>query len=128
MFNTDRTFSMAQRRRTREQWRRLVEGWPRSGLTQAQYCAHHGISVTSFHRWREVLRHGPSAGIPTSGPEAGERVRLLPVELLSEPIVRAAEAALTLVLDERLCLQIGPDFDGETLKRVVALLQEGLAA
>jgi hypothetical protein len=45
---------MAHRRRTREQWRQLVEGWPESGLTQAQYCEHHNISVASLYRWRNV--------------------------------------------------------------------------
>jgi hypothetical protein len=42
---------MESQRRTPEHWRRIVEGWPASGLTQAQYCERHGISVASLHRW-----------------------------------------------------------------------------
>jgi transposase-like protein len=47
---------MAQGRRTRAQWRQLVEGFSGSGLTQACYCERHGISVTSFQRWRAQFR------------------------------------------------------------------------
>jgi len=36
---------MEWRRRSRNEWQRLVAGWPRSGLTQEVYCARHGISV-----------------------------------------------------------------------------------
>ncbi|UHD16877.1 IS66 family insertion sequence element accessory protein TnpA [Thiocapsa bogorovii] len=46
---------MAEKRRSREQWRELVRGWPGSGLTQAQYCERHGISTGSLSRWRAVF-------------------------------------------------------------------------
>jgi transposase-like protein len=115
---------MAQRRRTREDWQRLVEGWPRSGLTQSQYCERHGVSVGSLHRWREQLRGAPGAGARVGGVESTASLRLLPVELLAEAPA-AGEAALTLVLGARLRLQIAPGFDAPTLQRVVALLREG---
>ena len=111
---------MAQRRRTREDWQRLVEGWPRSGLTQAPYCERQGVSVGSFYRWHEQLRGGSRAGERVAG-AASPVLRLLPVELLADA------AALALVLGERLRLQIAPGFDAPTLQRVVALLREGCA-
>jgi hypothetical protein len=46
---------MAEKQCSREQWRELVGGWPGSGLTQAQYCEHHGMSTGSLSRWRAVF-------------------------------------------------------------------------
>jgi hypothetical protein len=34
-----------------EYWRRHLEAWHRSELTQAAYCAAHGLSSKSFYRW-----------------------------------------------------------------------------
>lgn len=33
-------------------WRKHVEDWCRSDLTQREYCANNGISERAFHRWR----------------------------------------------------------------------------
>jgi transposase-like protein len=121
---------MAQRRRTRAQWQRLVEGWSGSGLTQAQYCRCHGISVASLHRWRERLRQDRGIGaVPAGLGGAAEPVRLLPVELLAEEHPGLLdEAPLRLVFPEGLQLEIAPGFDAPTLRRVVALLREPVAA
>ena len=67
---------MARQRRSRGQWRRLVEGWARSGLTQQAHCDRHGISLGSLYRWREIFREEGVGGAPA------EPVRLVPVELV----------------------------------------------
>ncbi len=54
---------MAQRRRSRAQWRRLVDGWPRSGLRQQGYCDRHGISVGSLRRWQQIFREEREAAL-----------------------------------------------------------------
>jgi transposase len=46
---------MGWRQRSRNEWQRLVAGWPRSGLTQEVYCAQHGIPVGSLQRWRRIF-------------------------------------------------------------------------
>ncbi|WP_425274676.1 IS66 family insertion sequence element accessory protein TnpA [Thioalkalivibrio halophilus] len=64
---------MGWRRRSGEEWQRLVSGWPRSGLTQEAYCAQHGISVGSLQRGR---RHpGCGSGDGANGGECRDRVR-----------------------------------------------------
>jgi hypothetical protein len=85
---------MAHRRRTREQWRRLVAGWPESGLTQADYCERHAISVASLHRWREVFGAQPGTATPApSARKPRDAVHLLPIQLLGEPGSAAAGGA-----------------------------------
>ncbi|EGV28550.1 transposase [Thiorhodococcus drewsii AZ1] len=118
---------MADRRRTREQWQSIVEGWPKSGLTQAQYCAQQGISVTSFHRWREQVRQDADPGDQETRQGEGGSVRWVPVELHEVP-APVAGPALTLVLANGLRLEVGADFEPRTLRRVLAVLQEPLAA
>jgi transposase-like protein len=107
---------MAGGRRSREQWRRLVEGWAQSGLTQQAYCDRHGISLGSLYRWRAIVREDDAGGGPT------EPLRLVPVELIGE---RREEAkGLTLVLADGVRIEIGADFDAATLRRVLGVLRE----
>jgi len=109
---------MTQRRRTREQWRELVEGWPRSGLTQQAYCERHGVASGSLQRWREVFRQARARGHD----QTAEAVRLVPVQWVDAPA--AVVTPLILVLADGQRLEIAPDFDTATLKRVLAVLQE----
>jgi transposase len=110
--------SMAQRRRTSEQWRELVTGWPRSGLTQQAYCERHGISPGSLQRWREVFRQERAHGQE----QAAAAVRLVPVHWVET--TPAHPAPLILVLSDGRRLEIAPEFDTGTLKRLLLVLQE----
>jgi hypothetical protein len=114
---------MAQQRRTREQWRRLVQGWPGSGLTQSQYCARHRISVASLHRWREAFHRESAASAAPADARCEEPLRLLPVEFCERSAPHSAGSALTLVLDEGLRVEIAPGFDVPTLTRLVSALR-----
>ena len=42
-------------RRSREEWRRLIDEQADSGQTQAAFCAAKGISVASFQNWKRRL-------------------------------------------------------------------------
>lgn len=95
---------MADRRRTREQWQSIVEGWANSGLTQAQYCAQQGISVTSFHRWREQWRQAADLGDRGRHQGVSEPVRWVPVALHEVP-APVAGPALILILANGLRLE-----------------------
>jgi transposase-like protein len=123
---------MAHRRRTREQWRRLVAGWRDSGLTQAQYCERHGISVASLHRWREIFRAAVGAATPApSERKPRDAVHLLPIELLDDlgsAAAGGAGQALSLVFPDGVRLEIAPGCDDATLRRVVGVLREAAAS
>jgi hypothetical protein len=79
MFNAPRESSMVEQRRSREQWRELIRGWPGSGLTQALYCERHGISTGSLSRWRAVFGREHQAGGGQARSRAEAPLRLLPV-------------------------------------------------
>ena len=67
-----------------EYWRRHVEAWHQSELTQEAYCASHGLSTKSFYRWRRKEKEAVAAGnssltlVPVSvgTPATGSVVRL----------------------------------------------------
>lgn len=115
---------MADRRRTRPQWQALVAGWAESGLTQKAYCSRQGISVTSFHRWRERLGQEADHGDPGSSQAAP--MRLLPVQWHEAPA--PSRSGLTLVLATGLRVEVEAHFEAETLHRLLAVVQGAVAA
>ena len=46
---------MATKRRTREQWQRLVDKQAESELTVSEFCAQHALTVSNFYLWRKKL-------------------------------------------------------------------------
>jgi len=110
---------MGWRQRSRNEWQRLVAGWPHSGLTQEAYCTRHGICVGSLQRWRRIFSEG-AAPRPEVTAAATEFV---PVRLVGDASAPASPE-LTLVLSDGLRLEIGAQCRAETLKRVLGVLQE----
>ena len=110
---------MGWRQRSRNEWQRLVAGWPRSGLTQEVYCTRHGISVGSLQRWRRIFAEDAVPGSRASSPVS----EFVAVTLVGDaPTASAAE--LTLVLTDGLRLEVGAQCQAETLKRVLGVLRE----
>lgn len=57
------------RRRGEQFWRSHIEAWDQGELTQAAYCAAHGLSEKSFRRWRhKALDSAPSSASLTLVP------------------------------------------------------------
>lgn len=50
---------MPRPRRTPDQWQDLVEQHARGSLSIAEFCRRKSLSLSSFHRWRRILRHKP---------------------------------------------------------------------
>jgi transposase len=110
---------MGWRQRSRNEWQKLVAGWPRSGLTQEAYCARHGISVGSLQRWRRVFSEDATPRLKAAAPAT----EFVSVTLVGDaPAAPAAE--LTLVLIDGLRIEIGAQCPAETLKRVLGVLRE----
>lgn len=42
--------------RSKEDIRRIVEGFAKSGMTRRQYCAKHGVGISTLDYWRRALR------------------------------------------------------------------------
>lgn len=53
-----------RRNRSESQWRKLLEQFNVSGLTQAQFCKDHHISSGSFHKWKKRLFASDKGSLP----------------------------------------------------------------
>ena len=112
---------MGWRQRSRAEWHKLVEGWPRSGLTQDEYCAQHGISVASLQRWRSLFAQEATLNADARAPVPP----FVPVTLIGDvPVPTNTRADLTLVLTDGLRVEVGAQCSAEMLKRVLSVLQE----
>jgi len=99
-------------------WRARVRQWRRSGLSVRGFCQEHGLSEPRFYAWRRLLAKRDAA-----------TVRFVPVQVTPAATQATAAdssvAAVELVLDAGRRLRVGPGFDGPTLTRLLALLEEG---
>lgn len=112
-------------------WRERVEAWRRSGQKQAEYCRSHGIAESSLSRWKlELARRDQARAMAAQGPamSAGEggRDAELGWRQVSWPPAAAVptegESGLEVVLPRGWSIRLGPRFEAEALKRLLAVL------
>jgi transposase len=109
-----------QRRSSKERfWRRMVRQWRSSGLSIRDFCDDRDISEPSFYAWRRIIAQRdaePAAFVP---------VQVVAEAKQTEPSSQLAGSGLELILGAGRVLRVGPGFDGPTLRRLLALLEEG---
>jgi transposase len=107
-----------QRRESRERfWRRTLRQWRKSGLSVRAFCATWHVAEPTFYAWRRTL-----------AVRDAEATRFVPVHVIPEDQASTAASSgsgLELVLAHGRRLRIGPDFEAATLRRLLALLEEG---
>jgi transposase-like protein len=99
-----------------------------SELSVAQYAREHGLSARSLAWWRWKLgerRHGPERATRAAARTKQHRVPLsfVPVRVVAEPAVTAMNVALQVVLSGGRRIEIKSGFDGDTLARLILVLE-----
>lgn len=92
--------------------RRLVLEQERSELTQVEFCRRNDISLHAFRIWK-YRDHRRAARVA-----AAEAPRLVPVRLLG-----VSDSTIDLVIAGGRTIRVRPGFDEETLRRLVAALE-----
>jgi hypothetical protein len=94
----------------------MVRQWRSSGLSIRDFCADREISEPSFYAWRRTIAQRASAA-----------TRFVPVQVVAEtkPTSEPSGNGLELVLGTGRVLRVGAGFDEPTLRRLLALLEEG---
>jgi transposase-like protein len=114
------------------QWRERLAGWRGSGQSIGAYCRELGLSEQQFYYWRARLRQeagaassppersGPSArhGAVTTG--AVSFVEVPRDQRLSSGLVTTA--VVTVVVPSGWRVEVGPGFDGATLREVLTVV------
>lgn len=133
-----------QARARERRWRRIVEGWSRSGMSQRLYARRRGISLWSFRWWLYELRRRDSVriggpGRPSSGSAGGRAAEparsssappFLPVKVVQSPTKTPPRAISSLptvpievVVGDRRRIRVSGDFDAALLAKLVTALE-----
>ena len=107
------------RRRTRAEVQKLVAEFLSSGMRRTEFCQSRGLSFSTLdrhlkkRRWKRRSRIASSAG------------RLVPVELAARKLLTQQEPScwLAVVLPGGRRIEVHPDFDTNTLERLVSALE-----
>ena len=104
-------------------WRRMVREWRRSGLCVRAFCAQHGLSEPSFYAWRRIVaeRDQESAQVRAKPERDGDDA---PVFVPLRVIDVATQVALEVVLERGRAVRVLRGFDPDTLRQLLAVLEE----
>ena len=108
-----------RRRRSRVEVEKLVSEYEASGLTRDGFCQQRGLSVAALDKYRRRVQKWARSG---AGP-------MLPVEVVlskAQGLNCAARGAGVLVVALRSGrrIEVGRGFDGETLERLLTILDK----
>src|SRR5579863_7668672 len=101
-------------------WRGVLRRWQGSKLTVGQFCAGHGVSVASFYSWRRIIAERDRQVRTPS--DLGARDRPVFVPLSVTPALPSP--TLEVVAGTGRIVRIPPGFDADTLRRLLAVLEE----
>ena len=96
------------REENRQHWLTLLQQQANSGQSQTEFCQQHQIKIATFQYWRKRLRAQDTDN------------RVLPVQLVSEPVGESDYLILT--LPNGATLRFPPSLPAETLQRFAAAL------
>ena len=107
------------KRRTRAEVQQLVAEFVSSGKRRSEFCRSRGLSVGTLNRHLKKQRWKRRSGAVSS---VG---RLVPVELAAKksPTQHEPSCGLAVVLSGGRRIEVHPDFDVNTFKRVVSALE-----
>ncbi len=120
-------------------WRGHISKQRVLGVTGSFYCREHGLSESSFHRWRRRLARAESeAGAGPPKRYAASRAPVLPpstevtfAELhvvgadggAADPPAGRNDGAVEVVVSGGRRIRVGPGFDAATFVRIMGLLE-----
>jgi len=87
--------------RSKEEIRGIVEGFAKSGMTRREYCAKHGIGMSTLDYWRRAHRN--------------RKPRLVPVAIEEAPL----QAGFALVLANGRRIESSWSFAESDLQRLI---------
>jgi len=85
------------RKRSAEQWQRLIADYEASGLTQVEFARKHGVAESSIQRWRSRLGRGegqvPACGVEFVQVKANDGEPAVQIALSEGVVIRFGQAA-----------------------------------
>jgi hypothetical protein len=106
-----------RRRRSRAEAEELVREFEASGLRRQVFCASRGLSVAALDKYRRQVAAATQEAASSEG-------RLLAVEVMPGNSASKVSTALCVELANGRRIEVGSGFDGETLKRLLSVLEQ----
>lgn len=122
---------MARTRLGAAGWAALIDEWQDSGLSLPAFCERRGLNPGTMRGW--VYKRGQRLAIDQARREAhagpaldgqAPTLAFLPVRLAEPAPTGAAGPGVEVVLGPGRRIMVAPGFDPETLRRVVAVLED----
>ena len=107
-------------RTTRAQWEQRIRKWQRSGMDAASFAAREGLKPDRLRWWRWHLGFGPRGKRRSAPPQFVEVV----LPSVAEEKSAAPEGSELEVLIGKRRVVVRPGFDEQSLRRVLAVLEE----
>ena len=111
-----------QKRRSLQDIRTLITELEATGLSAAQLARRENVSLGTVYQWKRKVREDVTGNYKTDPP---------PIELIltdsttgSSPLALSSSSGLILAFDNGIKCTIEPDFDAETLLRVIGTLSK----
>jgi len=109
-------------------WQKHVSKWSKSGLTQTEYCRRHKLSTARFSGWKGQLlgrtkTHKKTSGKKRHANRASDSIQSLAAEGDCQVGVSCASPPYEIVLSGGRAIRVGPDFDPDVLKRLIAIVE-----
>lgn len=89
-------------RRDAAEWRALVGRYESSGLPQAEFCRDAGVALSSFTRWRQILRRGDGASEAISDAVEDAQPRFVSLERMLP-----CDGSRTVASETHITLEVG---------------------
>ena len=101
-------------KRKRDYWKRHIEGWQSSKLSQRGYCRHHHLSYHQFGYWRKRFIRSETGAKFVS-------LDLRPSSTGKQPL--QSNGSLRLVVSDGLKIEIDAGFDPHLLRQLIIALR-----
>lgn len=106
-------------------WGEIMSAWAQSGLSQTSFCRERGIPYSTFQYWR-YQRKVRENGVTRSPEPVSVPPPFLPVQVIkSRPVIEEECRALTVLLPGGCRIEVGTDFDPDTLRKIIDTLESG---
>jgi hypothetical protein len=111
-------------------WQRTMDEWRESGLTGREFCKKRGLSEHQYYAWKRELRiRAREAELNESATEKVKDSQLtqpifIPLTLNPEVAEDKNPVAAIEIVAGCHCIRVLPEFDSETLNRILAVIVE----
>lgn len=121
---TRRSQSEAERAREAH-WRKILGEQTTSGLSHSAFCRKKKISANAYFWWKREILVRDKRRRRSSRKDSDDKPKLVPVRIRAPEFVGYRSESFEVVLSSDRVVRVPAGFDPESLKRLLAVLEDG---